>query len=113
MNFESRFCDPAKHGFARAIDEPRQAGVCAVDAASSVYHVPPLRRTLCSFFVTRGKPISKYIVKKRLNLSASLYEILQILSLTMFTKIPLDQPFAQTRPDEIHPFLANQLLLFI
>jgi IS4 transposase len=31
------------------------------------------------------------IVKKRLNLSASLYEILQILSLTMFERIPLDQ----------------------
>ena len=35
------------------------------------------------------------IVKKRLHLSASLYEILQILSLTMFEKIPLDQLFAQ------------------
>jgi hypothetical protein len=31
------------------------------------------------------------IVKKRLNLSPSLYEILQILSLTMFERIPLDQ----------------------
>ncbi len=31
------------------------------------------------------------IVKKRLALSASLYEILQILSLTMFERIPLDQ----------------------
>ncbi len=31
------------------------------------------------------------IIKKRLNLSASLYEMLQILSLTMFEKIPLDQ----------------------
>src|SRR5881396_3717370 len=31
------------------------------------------------------------IVKKRLNLSASLYEMLQILSLTMFERIPLDQ----------------------
>lgn len=31
------------------------------------------------------------IVKKRLNLSVSLYEMLQILSLTMFEKMPLDQ----------------------
>ena len=31
------------------------------------------------------------IVKKRLNLSASLYELLQILSLTMFERTPLDQ----------------------
>jgi len=31
------------------------------------------------------------IVKKRLNLSASLYEMLQILSLTMFERMPLNQ----------------------
>ena len=30
------------------------------------------------------------IVKKRLQLSASLYEILQILSLTMFERMPID-----------------------
>lgn len=52
------------------------------------------------------------IVKKRLNLSASLYEILQILSLTMFEKIPLDQLLAQISPDAIHPLSANQMLLF-
>ena len=39
------------------------------------------------------------IVKKRLNLSASLYEILQILSLTMFERIPLDQLLAQNLTD--------------
>jgi len=44
------------------------------------------------------------IVKKRLHLSASLYEILQILNLTMFEKIPLDQLLAQTMSDEIQPF---------
>jgi hypothetical protein len=43
------------------------------------------------------------IVKKRLQLSASLYEILQILSLTMFEKIPLDQLLAQTMNDQIQP----------
>ena len=37
------------------------------------------------------------IVKKRLKLSASLYEILQILSLTMFERIPLDQLLARFR----------------
>jgi len=31
------------------------------------------------------------IIKKRLNLSASLYELLQILSLTLFERIPLIQ----------------------
>jgi hypothetical protein len=52
------------------------------------------------------------IVKKRLHLSASLYEILQILSLTMFEKIPSDQLLAQTMSDEIQPVSDNQLILF-
>ena len=52
------------------------------------------------------------IVKKRLHLSVRLYEILQILSLTMFEKIPLDQLLAQTMRDEIQPVSDNQLILF-
>ena len=52
------------------------------------------------------------IVKKRLHLPASLYEILQILSLTMFEKIPLDQLLAQTIGDQIQPVSDNQLILF-
>ena len=52
------------------------------------------------------------IVKKRLHLPASLYEILQILSLTMFEKIPLDQLLAQTVSDQIQPVSDNQLILF-
>jgi len=52
------------------------------------------------------------IVRKRLRLPASLYEILQILSLTMFEKIPLDQLLAQTISDQIQPISDNQLILF-
>ena len=52
------------------------------------------------------------IVKKRLSLSASLYEILQILSLTMFERMPLDQLLAQTVTDRIDPHPGNQLMLF-
>jgi len=52
------------------------------------------------------------IVKKRLNLSASLYEILQILSLTMFERIPLDQLLNNIGAEDIQPFEANQLNLF-
>ena len=33
------------------------------------------------------------IVKKRLNLDASLYTLLQILSVTLFEKMPLQQAF--------------------
>lgn len=52
------------------------------------------------------------IVKKRLHLSASLYEILQILSLTLFEKIPLDQLLAKIVTDEIPSAAENQLFLF-
>lgn len=52
------------------------------------------------------------IVKKRLNIAASLYEILQILSLTMFERIPIDQLLNRTVEDEISHDLRNQLNLF-
>jgi hypothetical protein len=52
------------------------------------------------------------IVKKRLKLSASLYEILQILSLTLFERIPLDQLLAQIVTAEIQSTPENQLFLF-
>ena len=52
------------------------------------------------------------IVKKRLNLSASLYEMLQILSLTMFERVPLDQLLADIVTDDIRTLSANQLKLF-
>ena len=53
------------------------------------------------------------IVKKRLNLSASLYEILQILSLTMFERIPLDQLLNKIVADDIQSLSSNQLNLFL
>jgi hypothetical protein len=53
------------------------------------------------------------VVKKRLHLSASLYTILQILSLTLFEKTPLDQLLAQTEPEDDMAKIANQLNLFI
>ena len=52
------------------------------------------------------------IVKKRLNLSAILYEMLQILSLTMFERIPLDQLLNTMITDDIQAFSPNQLNLF-
>ena len=52
------------------------------------------------------------IVKKRLALSASLYEILQILSLTMFERIPLHQLLTLSEPDSITLGSTNQLNLF-
>jgi hypothetical protein len=52
------------------------------------------------------------IVKKRLGLSASLYEILQILSLTMFERMPLDQLLARTVADDAARPDDKQLILF-
>jgi hypothetical protein len=52
------------------------------------------------------------IVKKRLTLSASLYEILQILSLTMFERIPLDQLLLHSEAACMSSDSTNQLNLF-
>lgn len=52
------------------------------------------------------------IIKKRLNLSASLYEILQILSLTLFERIPMDQLLTKIIAEEIPSNAENQLFLF-
>lgn len=52
------------------------------------------------------------ILKKRLALDASLYTILQILSLTPFEKAPLHQILGSAARIERDPHLANQLNLF-
>lgn len=52
------------------------------------------------------------IVKKRLKLPASLYQILQILSLTMFERMPLDQLLTQTVADDVDQVQGKQLFLF-
>jgi hypothetical protein len=52
------------------------------------------------------------IVKKRLDLSASLYEMLQILSLTMFERIPLDQLLTKMHTDHNIEIPLNQMNLF-
>lgn len=52
------------------------------------------------------------IVKKSLKLSASLYELLQILSLTLFERTPMDQLLTKSVTDEIQTTSENQLFLF-
>jgi hypothetical protein len=52
------------------------------------------------------------IVKKRLKIAASLYEMLQILSLTMFEKTSLDQLLNRSVDGVISTELCNQLILF-
>jgi IS4 transposase len=52
------------------------------------------------------------IVRKRLKLSRSLYEILQILSLNQFEKIPLDMLLSRSEGSPELDQSANQLILF-
>jgi len=52
------------------------------------------------------------IIKKRLNLKPDLYTILQILSLTLFEKTPLDQLLAGIHYKNEDSMMSNQLNLF-
>ena len=52
------------------------------------------------------------IVKKRFNLQASLYELLQILSLTLFEQDPIDQILTLAHPEQPMHEYAKQLTLF-
>lgn len=52
------------------------------------------------------------IIKKRLNLDASLYTLLQILSVTLFEKMPLQQAFPGTDSTSTGDEDRNQLNLF-
>jgi len=52
------------------------------------------------------------IIRKRLGLTASLYEILQILSLTMFERMPINQLLSRHPHAESDERVHNQLTLF-
>jgi hypothetical protein len=51
------------------------------------------------------------ILKKRLALDASLFQILQVLSVTLFEKTPILRAFDDTGSIEAHEPNANQLSL--
>ena len=52
------------------------------------------------------------IVKKELKLDRSLNEILQILSITLFEKVPMYQALTEIIPQNGNIDYPNQLLLF-
>jgi len=52
------------------------------------------------------------ILKKRLNLDKSLYEILQILSISAFDKTPVNQLLMKTKLQNQEKGNHNQLILF-
>ena len=51
------------------------------------------------------------ILKKRLALEASLHEILQVLSVTLFEQTPILQAFQDVESQEKSPTFSNQLNL--
>ena len=52
------------------------------------------------------------IVRKKLNLDVSLYTLLQVLSLTLFEKMPLQQAFPGDEYTSDNDRIGNQLNLF-
>jgi len=52
------------------------------------------------------------IIRKRLNPDASLYTILQVLSLTVFEKMPLLQVLSESKNSQCDPMDSKQLNLF-
>ena len=52
------------------------------------------------------------IVKKQLNLDLSLYTILQILSVSLFEKMPILEALSAIQPQELNTVPLNQLSLF-
>ena len=52
------------------------------------------------------------IIRKRLGLDASLYQILQILSITLFEKVPILQALQASDSQSDLPDSGNQLNLF-
>ena len=52
------------------------------------------------------------IIRKRLELDASLYQILQIFSVTLFEKTPILQVFQEGISQTDPPLNSNQLILF-
>ena len=52
------------------------------------------------------------IVNKRLALEASLHEILQVRSVTLFEQVPILQAFGDVEPQEQSGSIPNQLTLW-
>jgi hypothetical protein len=52
------------------------------------------------------------IVRKQLNLDASLHSILQICSVMPFEKMPIQQAFQKSRNEDLACTPLNQLILF-
>ncbi len=70
-------------------------------------HRHNMRNYLC-----RSVYVLVAIVRKRLRLNSSLYQILQILSITPFEKMPILQALQSSDSQDDLPDSDNQLILF-
>ena len=97
-----------------------QDAVRATDGFSALEYVCPHRRAIwrrpLREIAGLHRAVSVYvlvaIVKKRLNLNASLYTLLQIFSLTLFEKMPVQQAFAGNDYTSEQGGISNQMNLF-
>ncbi len=92
----------------RAYLLPDGSSILDGDFKTSVSTAMPAAQTGLQIIDERGRAI----VKKRLAIKASLYEMLQILSLTLFEKNQLLQLFTRIPPQISHQDTANRLNLF-
>ncbi|MSU27216.1 MAG: hypothetical protein EXS27_04770 [Pedosphaera sp.] len=68
----------------------------------------PVRLQICSAIALY---LLVALLKKRLHLETNLYTVLQILSLTLFDKMPLSQVFAQVASQTQPPHTSNHQCL--
>ena len=52
------------------------------------------------------------VLRKRLSISANLYTIFQVVSLTLFEKMPIFKPFSDTDYNLSNPETHNKLIPF-
>ena len=107
----------ARHDHRQALPTTAGRSSCSSNGSSSICgsrrsSAPPRMRSKRKSGSLSAVYVLVAIVKKRLALQASLYEILQILSLTMFEKTPVDSLFDDDASQKIPAADANQLNLF-
>jgi len=66
----------------------------------------------CQIWIAISVYVLVAIVKKQLRLNQSLYEILQVLSINIFDKMPINQLFDETLQTNFKELNNNQLKIF-
>ena len=65
----------------------------------------------CQIWAAISTYLMVAILKKQLRLDKSLYQILQILSVSAFVQLPLIEVLTNSEPDEMEPSSQNMLTL--